>query len=32
MSEGEKFTQLFSSGDKDKVYSLSNHGLKRWKL
>jgi hypothetical protein len=32
MSQGENFTQLFFDGSKDKVYSLSDRGLKRWKL
>ena len=32
MNEGENFTQVYSNGSKDKVYTLSNFGLKRWKL
>lgn len=32
MNEGEIFTQVYSNGSKDKVYTLSNFGLKRWKL
>lgn len=32
MNEGEKFTQLFTDGSTEKIYSLSNFGLKKWKL
>ena len=32
MNEGENFTQVFSNGSTDKVYTLSNFGLKKWKL
>jgi hypothetical protein len=32
LSEGETFTQLFTRGNADEVFTLSNLGFKKWKL
>jgi hypothetical protein len=32
LSEGETFTKLFTRGNADEVFTLSNMGFKKWKL